>query len=73
MIIQLQPHLVVHGVNALRSQQPRGLMDQICSAAREHPEAQVQLELGRSRFSVEGFKGQERAVGPAEERTEKDS
>lgn len=40
-------------------------MDQVGSATREHPEAQIQLELGRSSFSIQTLKGLEAALGPA--------
>lgn len=59
------PHLVVHGVDPLDSQQLCGLQDQVCSTTREHPEAQIQLELGWSRFCIQTLKGLETAFGPA--------
>lgn len=59
------PHLVVHGVNPLSSQKLCGLMNQICSATWEHPEAQIQLELGWSSFCIQTFKRLETALWPA--------
>lgn len=40
------PDLLAHAVDAVRTQQVHGLLDQVGSAAVEHPEAQVLQELG---------------------------
>lgn len=55
-------HLVVRGVDTLGSQQLQGLLDQVGPATQEHPEAQVQLELGRHRSSIQTLEGLEAAL-----------
>lgn len=41
-------------------------MDQVGPATRQHPEAQIQLELGHGGVGAQTFEGQEAALGPAE-------
>lgn len=61
------PDLFAHAVNAIRTQQVHGLLDQIRPPAVQHPEAEILQELGLRGGCVQLSGGTETILGSADE------